>query len=120
MISDTHEEKLVDNFLGAVHSSEGKAWTVNLYLNDTQLEFKIDTGAEVTVIPESVATLFQSLLRTSLRGLQGPGKTSLQVCGQFTGTLRKDTHAVKEEIYVVKNLHTPLLGLPAISCCQSL
>ena len=88
---------------------------MNLYLNDIPLEFKIDTGAEVTVIPESVATPFQSLLQASSRGLQGPGKTSLQVCGQFTGTLRKDTHAVKEEIYVVKNLHTPLLGLPAIT-----
>jgi len=42
-------------------------------------------------------------------------RTSLQVCGQFTGTLRKDTHAVKEEIYIVKNLHTPLLGLPVIT-----
>ena len=29
---------------------------MNLYLNDTLLEFKINTGAEVTVIPESVAT----------------------------------------------------------------
>ena len=56
---------------------------MNLYLNETLLEFKIDIGAEITVIPESVATPFQS-------------------------------HAVKEEIYVVKNLHTPLLELLAI------
>jgi len=80
-----------------------------IHLNDTQIEFKIDTGAEVTVIPELIAP-FQSLLQTFSQGLQGPGKTFLQVCGQFTGTLRKDTHTVKEEIYLVKNLHTPLFG----------
>jgi len=75
VISETNEEEEpVDNFLGAIHSSEGRAWTVNLYLNQTLLEFKIDTGAEVTVIPESVATPFQSYLQSSSRGLQGPGK----------------------------------------------
>ena len=47
---------------------------MNLYLNDIQLEFKIDTGAEVTVIPELVATPFQSLLRTFSQGIQGPVK----------------------------------------------
>ena len=88
---------------------------MNLYLNDTLLEFKINTGTEVTVIPESVATPFQFLLQYSSQRLQGPGKISLQVCGQFTGTLRKDGHICKEEIYIVKNLHTPLLGLPAIT-----
>jgi len=116
VVSDTHEEEEpVDNFLGTVHSSEGKAWTVSLYLNNTKLEFKIDTGAEVTVIPESVATPYQSLLQTTSRRLQGPGKTQLEVCGQFTGTLKKDTQVVEEEIYVVKDLHMPLLGLPAIT-----
>jgi len=61
VVNETQEEE--DNFLGAVHSSDGKAWTVNLYLNETLLESKIDTGAEVTVIPESVPTPFQSLLQ---------------------------------------------------------
>ena len=86
---------------------------MNLYLNDTLLEFKIDTGAEVTVIPESVATPFQSLLQKFSLRLQGP--VSVQVCGQFTGALRKDSRAIKEEIFVMKNLHTSLLVLPAIT-----
>ena len=101
--------------LEQLHSSEGKAWTVSLYLNNTKLEFKIDTGAEVTVIPESVTTPYQSLLQTTSRRLQGPGKIQLEVCGQFTGTLKKDTQVVEEEIYVEKDLHMPLLGLPAIT-----
>ena len=88
---------------------------MSLYLNNTKLEFKIDTGAEVTVIPESVATPYQSLLQTTSQRLQGPRKTQLEVCGQFTGTLKKDTQVVEEEIYVVKNLHMPLLVLPAIT-----
>ena len=64
VVSDTHEEEEpVDNFLKAVYSSEGKAWTESLYLSNAKLEFKIDTGAEVTVIPESIATPYQSLYR---------------------------------------------------------
>ena len=30
------------------------------------------------------------------------------------GYLQKDDVTIKEEIYVIKNLHTPLLGRPAI------
>ena len=78
------------------------------------MTFKIDTGAEVTVIPESAATPFKELLRSPEGMLHEPAKSSLSVCGQFTGTLRLNTKTAKEEIFVVKNLHKPLVGLPAI------
>ena len=78
------------------------------------MTFKIDTGAEVTVIPESAATPFKELLRLPEGRLHGPAKSSLNVCGQFSGTLQLKTKIVKEEIFVVKNLHKPLVGLPAI------
>jgi len=59
----THkEEEPIANLLGTVHSSEGRAWTADLYLNDTLLEFKFDIGAEVT--SDSRVT-FQSLIQSS-------------------------------------------------------
>ena len=39
----------------------------------------------------------------------------MEVCEQFTGTLKKDTQVVEAEIYVVKDLHMSLLGPPAIT-----
>ena len=47
-------------FLGAVTSSQvdaastgGKPWVVNLQLNNHLMKFKIDSGADVTVITEA-------------------------------------------------------------------
>ena len=34
--------------------------------------------------------------------------------GRFVGFLEKDKFTTEQEIYVVKNLHKPLLGRPAI------
>ena len=42
-------------FLGAVHGDESQTkWTANLTLGKAMVRFKIDTGADVTVIPEPV------------------------------------------------------------------
>ena len=47
-----------DEFLGVIHSetdslsSTEAPWTTNLELNGRNIEFKIDTGADVTVISE--------------------------------------------------------------------
>ena len=41
-------------FLGAIADTDSsEPWTVTLFLNDRQLLFKIDTGADVTAIPET-------------------------------------------------------------------
>ena len=51
-IGDSSGDELA--FLSAVTTKEkGQSWTVSLYLNDSLKEFKIDTGANVTVIPVS-------------------------------------------------------------------
>ena len=60
----------------------------------------------MTIIPESAATPFKELLGLPADRLHGPAKSSLNVCGQFTGTLQLKTKIVKEEIFVVKNLHS--------------
>ena len=87
---------------------------MQLLLNGILMTFKIDTGAEVTVIPESAATPFKGLLRSPQGVLHGPAKSLSSVCGQFTAILKLDTKVVNDEVFVVKNLHKPLIGLPAI------
>ena len=68
----------------ASHATE---WLVELYLNEVPITFKIDTGAEVTAIPEAIAAPFKATMREPSRTLLGLSVNSLNVCGQFTGTL---------------------------------
>ena len=90
-------------------------WTVNLALNGQSVEFCIDTGAEVTVIPERIyRTLHNVSLSIPPRILCGPSQSKLGVCGCLTGRVVKGDLEKKQEIYVVKDLHKPLLGRPAI------
>ena len=80
------------------------------------IEFKLDTGADVTVIPaQDYTRYFKGQLVKPSRILRGPTQQCLNVVGQFIGTLRTDGGVeVKQEVYVVRDLHMPLIGRPAI------
>ena len=90
-------------------------WQVTVTFNGVAVPFCIDTGAEVTVIPAGV---FRKLSRTRLKPpvkiLKGPSQNPLPVKGQFRGRLVLGHQTSQQDIYVVNNLHQPLLGRPAI------
>ncbi len=120
-IKAVHADNDADVFLGTVHAdtaaidSEGAPWTTTLLLNNRNLEFKIDTGADVTVIPETEYSEEQDgILRPSERVLTGAGQQPLRVCGLFRGTMKRNGKELQNEIYVVSGLRKPLLGRPAI------
>lgn len=73
-------------------------------MNKQLMEFKIDTGADVTVI---------ALSRNTITTLRGPSFTPLTVTGKFCGELRKGDRVSYKDIFVVKNLQSSLLGRPA-------
>ena len=54
-------------------------------MNEVPVTFKIDTGAEVIAISKAP---FKATMREPSQTLLGPGMNSLNVCGQFTGTLK--------------------------------
>ena len=77
--------------------------------------FKIDTGAEVTVIPASQYNPAKGgPLHSPTRTLYGPGQQMLKVKGQFSGNLKKGDTEVMQEMYVVQELRQPFVGCPAI------
>ena len=69
-----------DKFLGVIHSetdslsSTEAPWTTNLELNGRNIEFKIDTGADVTVISEQEYVPFETgwSINTNQSGAERP------------------------------------------------
>ena len=104
------------DFLDTVNSFDRAAWTAAVLLDDTEVHFKLDTGAGVTAISEETfKTLKCSNLKEASRKLFGPAKQELEVLGQFTARLTHQRDSSNEEVYVIRGLKTDLLGLPAIS-----
>ncbi len=112
----TDEEEI---FLGAVTSKKDNTWTVTVQLQQKDIQFKMDTGAEVTVISDKVYnSLPEVQLSKPTKTLYGPARQKLDVMGQFTGILTHGNHTHSENIFVVRDLQTNLLGLPSITSLQ--
>ena len=85
-------------------------------LNSAQVRFKIDTGADVTVIPDKIYEALRptpTLVKSS-KTLFGPAHTSLPVRGCFVGKIQKGDKTTELEIFVVNGARNALLGRPAI------
>lgn len=106
-------------FLGSL-SKGSNAWTADVLIKGKMLKFKLDTGADVTATSKSnMRDLFTGGKMPPLykpeKPLLGPGKIQLEVAGFAKMQLTYNSRQTEEKVYVVKNLSTPLLGLPAIS-----
>ena len=113
------EEPEEEFFLGNVQSrmqQTEQVWRVTLQLNNSPVDFHIDTGAEVTVISKLTLVLFTP---PSSQSAQRP---KLGVLGQFRGSFTKDVGLAQQEIYninyVVDHLQKNLLGQPAIDALR--
>lgn len=108
-------------FLGAIDSEGSEPWNVNLSVKNTEIKFKIDTGADVTVIPEYMFRKLQNvkLVKTD-KILFGPGQKQLHVLGKFKCELKLKSVKSNQDIYVVKGLKNSLLGRPAIQSLELL
>ena len=92
-----------------------KTWFSALQVNGKQVNFKIDTGAAVTALPANLAEQLKVQLLPTEKMLRGAGNHSLKVRGHAEVSLQLDAREVKDTVFFVENLVTPLLGKPAIS-----
>lgn len=107
-ITEDSEEEV---FLGTVSAETTSPWIVKVQLNGDAIEFKVDTGADVTAIPERMYSRERDgKLQPSSLPLNGPTGENLKVRGRFSGCLSRNTSKCEEDIYVVRNLRRPLLG----------
>jgi len=107
-------------FLGSVSSDAGDSpWMTEIKMDSYKTVFKIDTGADVSAVPEALYAQGQfSRLEKATKILKGPGRSPLNVKGKFTATLCKRDKSTKEDIYVVEGLSTPLLSRSAAIALQ--
>ena len=94
-------------------------WSSKISVGGKELTFKLDTGAEVTVITEEAHRMLEMpKLQKPSKALYGPTSTALRTLGQFTSTLSVNNKTSEETIFVVQGLKTNLLGLLAITSLQ--
>lgn len=106
--------KLSSVELAAVSARGGaRSKFVEVKVNGLALNFKVDSGAEVSVVPSTFSGIPAHLQRPDGE-LTGPGGHPLEVLGTFMASLSWKDKCVKQELYVVRSQTVPLLGFPAI------
>ncbi|MDD9362078.1 MAG: hypothetical protein PV344_04040, partial [Anaplasma sp.] len=82
-------------------------------INGHAVHFKVDSGAEVTVVPSTFPSVTRQLQKVDGE-LTCPGNTSLQVLGAFEVALHWKGKSSIEQAYVIRVQDPPLLGSLAI------
>ena len=110
-------DSVSEAFLGSVSQSDRAEdpWRVQVEMGSRSVDFKLDTGADVTCITPRLWEQDSPELRPSNKRLFGPGRTELKVRGMFSADLSRNGKTCKNEnIYVVEGLEEPLLSRPVV------
>lgn len=107
----SEEAYLEEIIVEEVHSEgEDKPVYVNLKISNKIIRFKVDTGADVTVIDK---TLFEKLnikLKTTTKTLSACGRNNLKLLGYFNSKISYKDKQLEHKIYVIANKQRPLLS----------
>ncbi len=95
-------------FLGEVTGVGNDLWNAQIGVNDHNTKFKLDTGASVCVLSDSVPWLKEVKLEKPTRTLRGPGGAKLEVIGTFRANLKYRQSRIQEQVYVIRNQHFSL------------
>ena len=109
-------------FLGEVSANEHKPWTADIIVNQDCVTFKLDSSADVTVIPAIPASTYNKLTDKPLlcktqKKLYGPCRYELRCLGEFQAMLKYGPKSWKATSCVLDDLNRPLLRRIA---CQKL
>ena len=112
------EEEINNEYLGELTISElnedvNSMRYVTFHVNKHDVTFKIDTGADVTVIGLAACKRLGLELKPFTRTLQGPNGVKLEVLGRVNLTLTHKSKSINEPTYVLQEQKTPLLSYSA-------
>ena len=86
-------------------------------MNNEKCVFKLDTGAEVTVLAQDEPALRKMTLQKTTKRLTGPGGTGLSVLGKVDSLFEVGDRCHHEAVYVVEGQRSSLLSKRA---CEEL
>jgi transposase InsO family protein len=103
-------------------SSATDAWRADIIVDGkASISFKLDTGADATVIPWSTYQKHLTQpLQPSDKRLFGPNRAPLDIAGMFRATLTWRSASSTQSIYVMRDVQQALLGRPAIDALSIL
>lgn len=105
-------------FLGEVDTERSEPWMEKVKLNGESFYFKLDTGADVTSVPEKLYKAERDgKLQKPKKTLLGPGSYPLKVRGCFKAQMEVKGRSTSQNVYLVSGLLRPLLSRPA---CEAL
>ena len=106
----------IPTFIGVVQYDKPKdpGWHVRLRAGSATLAWCIDTGAQVSVMPESAYKEDFGKLEPAERRLVGAGETPLETIGCVNMVLKHGETRINEQVYVVRGATKLLLGVPGI------
>ena len=108
------ELRQTKRFLGeiSIENVESHPWEAMLRINGRNFKFKLDSGADVTVIPPGIFKQISDneKLESTKKVLLGPCNYRLKCLGKSKAKLKSKGHCIVEDVYVVEALNRPLLG----------
>ncbi|XP_037521933.1 uncharacterized protein LOC119399192 [Rhipicephalus sanguineus] len=99
--------------LHAVAGERPNAKFVEILVDGRPFSFKVDSSAEVSVVPSTFSGV-PSKLHDPESELKGPGNNILPVTGTYVATLSWHGKSTKQLLYVLATKTVPLLGFQAI------
>jgi predicted aspartyl protease len=94
-------------------------WLINLKVNDTEnITFKIDTGADVSILPSHLVESKNIRIQPTTQILTGASGNKLTLLGKATLKLSYKEKVCYETVYISVGSSQPLLGKPAIENLQ--
>ncbi|UYV79867.1 K02A2.6-like [Cordylochernes scorpioides] len=111
-VSSSQNNALI-GIVGKQENAEGK-WSEVIKVNGQPIKFKIDTGAEVSVMPEEIYLQHFGYLKTEKadRNIFAVSMKT-EVKGMFQAFLESKRQKCEESIYIVKGVARPLLSCRA-------
>lgn len=111
-----------DLFVGHIQSSKSSEWTINLYINNSQVNCIIDTGSDVNIMSKNMydtLNINKSLSKTDVKIKSYTGN-SLVVLGQQNLECKfqfNDSHMTKQINFIIANVNSPTV-LGKVTCSE--
>ncbi|KAK7106488.1 hypothetical protein V1264_017738 [Littorina saxatilis] len=118
-IQTVEEGEGAEAYLGSVVGEvTSDKWRITVKIEGADQVFKIDTGADVTVIPDNLVPSSKRPLEKAGKKHFGSGRAEMSVVGKFKGKITYKEKTAIQYVFVVKGLEKPLLGRTAITALK--